>query len=124
MCLFKVNSRGTRKLCKLYSKLTTKTPEVGQEHCSAIYSVKFKRFNPLLEFFFEHAFLTLLRRKPVLVFTKCFLENGHLKHSPVLSPSVSVFARHFCIPHDRSFYIGIVINLLLSVFVVAHGKML
>ena len=34
----------------MYSKSTTKTPEIGQEYRSAIYIVKFKRFNLFLEF--------------------------------------------------------------------------
>ena len=57
-------------------------------------------------------------------FHKYFLENGYIKHSPVLSPSVSVFARRFCVLQYRSFYLGIIINLLLSIFAVGHAKML
>ena len=122
MCLFKVTISGTRKLCKIYSKLTAKTPEVCQEYLSAIV---LNSKDLTCFFFFEHTSLTLPRQKFILVFTNFFfLENGHIKHSYVLSPSTSFLPGIFVYFQHRSFYLGIIINLFLSIFVVDHGKTL
>ena len=49
--LLKVNNRNTRTRCEKYSKLTIKTPERRQWHCSGIFIVNFKHnLHPVLVF--------------------------------------------------------------------------
>ena len=119
-------------------KLTTKTSEIDKEYRSVICIVKFKRFNLFLEFpllalnvhyfpAYMHFFFfnNTPETKTQPSFHKHFLGNGYIKYSLVLSPFVSRrFGKRFCIQQYRSFYLGIVINSLLSIFAVGHVKML
>ena len=50
--LFKVSNRETRTMCKIYSKLTTKTTERRQCRCSVVFIINFEQI--------LHMFLLLL----------------------------------------------------------------
>ena len=43
--MFKVNNRNTRARCKIYSKLTIKTPEWRQWHRADVFIVNFKHIS-------------------------------------------------------------------------------
>ena len=121
MCLFKVTISGTRKLCKIYSKLTAKTPGVCQEYLSAIV---LNSKDLTCFFFFEHTSLTLPRQKFILVFTNFFLENGHIKHSYVLSLQPAFCQAFLCTSSIGHFTLALLLTCFLSIFVVDHGKTL
>ena len=58
--LFKVNNKNTRKMCKVRSKLTIKTPERGHWRCSGVFIVNFERIS---HFFLVFTLLTLNEQK-------------------------------------------------------------
>ena len=108
MCLFKVTISGTRKLCKIYSKLTAKTLGVCQEYLSAIV---LNSKDLTCFFFFEHTSLTLPRQKFILVFTNFFFREWTYKAFLCSLPSTSFLPGIFVYFQHRSFYLGIIINL-------------
>ena len=59
--LFKVNNRNTRKRCKIFSKLTIKTPERRRWRRSGVFTVNFENISHLFL-----VFLLLILNKQML----------------------------------------------------------
>ena len=57
ICLLKVNNKNTGTRCEIFSKLTIKTPEQCQKHCSSVFIVNLKHISHIIVVFivnFEH----------------------------------------------------------------------
>ena len=78
--LFKVNNRNSKKRCKIYLKLTIKTPEWRQWRCSGVFVVNFEHISQLFLLF-------------LLLNLNRYMLTGN---TPRDSPRQSVFCRGFC----------------------------
>ena len=67
--LFKVNKKGTRKTCKICSKLTMKTPERRHLHRSGVFIVNFEHISNLFLVFLLFISCWI---KPLTTFIFCF----------------------------------------------------
>ena len=70
--LFKVNNRNTRTRCKIFSKLTIKTPERCNSRRSAVFIIKFEHIPHLFLIFL---LLTLIKGSVRYIFAGLFFKS-------------------------------------------------